>query len=253
MPSPRRWRDALRIPRAVTAYEPMVAALREHLRAGHNVEVELERDDGFSYPLQSADYFELDGTLATIDQRAIAEARGRVLDAGAAAGRYTLALQERGLAVVALDIAPGCVKLMRDRGVVQAHCGDIFALATLGLGRFDTILFGMQGIGIAGSRFGLERLLLSLRPHLQPGAQVLIDSSSPLDDEAWPGGVVEVIARLRYRNLHGEPFPWLYVSEATLREVASLLGYAFDVLERRGGGAREYLARLLPEGSPEGN
>jgi SAM-dependent methyltransferase len=167
-----------------------------------------------------------------------------VLDVGAAAGRFALALQARGLEVVALDVSQGCVALMRERGVAQAHCGDVFQLETLGLGEFDTLLFGMQSIGVAGSRFGLERLLLSLRGQLREGGQLLIDSSSPLDDEVWPGGVVEVIAQLRYRGLRGEPFPWLYVSETILAEVAGDLGYAFELLERRSGGAREYLARL---------
>jgi len=133
---------------------------------------------------------------------------------------------------------------MRERGVEQALCGDAFQLDHLRLGAFDSVLFGMQSIGMAGSRFGLERLLISLRDHLRPGAQLLVDSSSPLDDEAWPGGVVEVIARLRYRNLRGEPFAWLYVSEETLERVADDVGYAFEMLTRRDGGAREYLARL---------
>lgn len=238
-----RWLDALGLPRSVDSHEPMAQALWDHERGRRGRDVEVTRDDGIVYSIRPADFFSFEGAMAGLDERAIAESRGRVLDAGAGAGRHALALQARGLDVVALDISSRSVELMTRRGVAQPRCGDVFQLAAMGLGQFDTILFGMQSIGIAGSRFGLERLLITLRPHLRPGGQILADSSPPLY-EARTQGVAELSIRFRYRNLRGAPFPWIYASEPKLAEIARAVGYASEVLARRAGGAREYLARL---------
>jgi SAM-dependent methyltransferase len=240
----RLW-GALGLPLRVDGHEPLARALWDHEQGLRGCELQVTRDDGVEYAIRAADFFALRGAMAGIDERAIDESRGRVLDAGAAAGRLALALQSRGLDVVALDVSRCNVELMRRRGVAQPICGDVFALEPLDLGGFDTILFGMQSIGIAGSCFGLERMLISLRPHLRAGGQILADSSPPMD-ETGTGGAAELSVRFRYRNLRGAPFPWIYLSETRLREIAGGVGFDFELLARRGGGAREYLARLSP-------
>lgn len=238
--------DALGVPRAVASQEPLAAALLDHLEHGRPVELSATRAEGFSYPIDTSEFFSLEASTAALDRLALENARGRVLDIGAGAGRHALALQQRGLEVVALDVSPVCVDVARRRGVRHAICGDVFALDALELGRFDTILLLMQSIGIAGSRLGVERLLEQLRGALQPGGQLLLDSSPlRIDDEDEPPqepGEVEV--RFDYRNLRGRPFPWIYLAEPELEAIARALGWGFEVLERQLPDG-EYLARLI--------
>lgn len=241
----RRWwdraRDTLGVSRRVDAHEPLGAALAAFARDGRPTTVDVVRGEGFSYALDVADFFTLDGPLRELDERAIAEASGRVLDAGAGAGRHALALEARGLDVTAIDVSRRCVEVMQSRGVRDARQQDVFGLPEApALGRFDTILFLMQSIGIAGTRFGLESLLGRLRDSLRPGGCLLLDSS-PLQGSDASG---EVTVSFEYRNLRGQPFPWLYVAQSDLMEIARACGWGARVLHHADGG--EYLARLEP-------
>lgn len=239
--------DALGIPRSVAPHEPLAAALLDHLEGGAPVQLQASRAEGFSYPIETQEFFSLDAATAALDHRALDEARGRVLDVGAGAGRHALALQERGLEVLALDVSPGCVEIARRRGVVHAAAGDALQLDTLGLGEFDTVLLLMQSVGIAGTRLGVERLLEQLRLALRPGGQVLLDSS-PLrldEEDAPPAAPGEVEVRFTYRNLRGRAFPWIYLAESELESIATELGWRCEVLARQEPDG-EYLARLTP-------
>jgi SAM-dependent methyltransferase len=68
----------------------------------------------------------------------------RVLDAGAGPGRFTLELLRLGAHVVALDISPGQLELLRARVPnVEAHVGDVTDLSAFGDASFDvTVCFG---------------------------------------------------------------------------------------------------------------
>ena len=139
-----------------------------------------------------------------------------------------------------------CVGLCRERGVVDARVFDVMALDSAApLGRFDTMLFGMQTIGVAGGVDTLETLLRRLAKALAPGGRLVVDSSELR--EAWEGDLAdvspsrgEIVLETRYRGWRGEPFPWLYIGEADLREVADRAGFDMDVLGRSDDG--EYLA-----------
>ena len=134
---------------------------------------------------------------------------------------------------------------MRRRGVGDARRVDAFELRREDLGDFDTVLFLMQSAGIAGSVFGLERLLLSLRPLLRPGAQILLDSSPLLGQPTGSSAVAEGIdVRFSYDGYRGESFSWLYLDQESLLEVARNLEWRCEILECVEGG--EYLARLEP-------
>src|SRR2546421_12864751 len=65
----------------------------------------IERDDGFLEGADAARYFAGPDAWDALDRLACTEARGRVLDVGAGAGRSALYLQETGRDVVALDVS----------------------------------------------------------------------------------------------------------------------------------------------------
>lgn len=241
-PVPRRW-----WPSRVAAPDPLGAALLDHFRTGRARSVAATRADGVRFSIETDEYFSLEGELAELDRVALEACRGRVLDVGAGAGRHALALEEQGLEVVSIDVSPFCVELCQRRGVRDARLFDIMKLDSDSmLGRFDTLLFGMQTIGVAGGVATLERLLKRIESCLSPGAQILVDSSALR--EPWEGvsdgspESGEIVLSMRYRGMRGEPFPWLYLSEPHLREVAARAGYTAERLAAVDSG--EYLLAL---------
>ena len=237
------WRRSLR---AVDHHVPLGKALRDHLDSGVGRTVDVSRSDGLFYSIETEEFFSLKGRLLDLDETALAAARGRILDVGAGAGRHALALQELGCEVVAVDISPLCVEVMRARGVNQAHVADVFSIGGgKNLGGFDTVLFLMQSIGIAGSLFGLEQLLDLLRPLVRPGGQLLLDSSPLLRVPGDSSDLSEGIdVSFAYEGYRGKSFSWLYLDETMLGEVAIRRGWNMEILGRTS--ASEYLARLRP-------
>ena len=132
----------------------------------------------------------------------------------------------------------------------DARTFDVMALDSgEPLGYFDSILFGMQTIGVAGGGRPLEELLRRLRNCLNPGGELIVDSSELRD--AWEGNDEdtsptrgEIVLSTRYRAWRGEPFPWVYLGESDLAAVAGRAGYEFETLGRVERG--EYLAVLRP-------
>ncbi len=209
----------------------MAAALDDHHRTGRARRVHALRADGLAFEIDTEEYFTLEGELAELDALALEACRGRVLDVGAGSGRHALALQARGLEVVAIDVSPLCVELCRARGVREVRVFDVLDLDSIEpLGCFDTMLFGMQTIGAAGGVSTLETLLRRLRQGLAPGGRIVADSSALRQLET------------RYRGWRGEPFPWVYLAEEDLRAVAEAAGYRMQTLGRVPSG--EYLVLL---------
>ena len=235
-------------PRRVGPAAPLAAALVDHYRTGRPRRVSATRADGVSFEIETEEYFTLEGELAELDALALDQAGGRVLDVGAGSGRHALALEARGLEVVAIDVSPLCVALCRARGVREVRVFDVMALDSAEpLGRFDTLLFGMQTIGVAGGVAPLGKLLTRLRACLAPGGRILVDSSDLF--EAWDGDASdrspsrgEIVLSTRYRGWRGEPFPWIYLGEEDLSAIAREAGFGVEPLGRVERG--EYLLAL---------
>lgn len=186
--------------------------------------------------------------MPALEREALRMACGDILDVGAGAGCHSLALQQQGKRVTAIDVSPLCVATMRERGVVDAREQDFFTLQ----GRYDTILMLMNGIGIVGTLSRLDVFFMQVDALLAPGGQVLCDSSDLcylyededgiIDLTGVEGYYGELTYTLQYKGVKGEPFPWLFIDPETLREHAARCGYDCEVIAR--GGHYDYLARL---------
>lgn len=221
---------------AFPSWLPLGLALRAYLETGERTFLRVHTVDGSVTPYPAELFFRKYDEFSLMDERACAEARGRILDAGAGAGCISLFLQnEMGHEVTAIDIAPHLVEIMRELGVQDARQGDIFDLKGE---QFDTILLLMNGIGFVGHLEGLDRFLEHAKTLLAPGGQILFDSSdlkyADIDgadftgeDSAYYG---EVWYQLEYKGMKGEPYYWLYVDPVTLRERAEAAGYAVEIL-----------------------
>lgn len=165
--------------------------------------------------------------MPQIEKVALDLCRGEILDIGAGSGCHSLELDERGFSVGLLEIRKGLVDLLSDRGIKNVYSGDIFKFADK---QFDTLLLLMNGIGLVQDLNGLDKFLAHSKSLLNPGGQILLDSSDLMylyqDDDgsikinlndAYYG---EVQYKFVYKNLSGKFFKWLYVDFSTLEAYA---------------------------------
>ena len=226
--------------------------------------------------------------MPVLEQKALQLARGRVLDIGAGSGCHTLELQKKGLAVKAIDISPLSCEAMKLRGVKDAECINLFdphlssgnhseenqeahseenleAHSEENLeahseknqeqfeGGFDTILLLMNGTGIAGKIEHLPALFQRLKALLNPGGQILIDSSDlkyiyenedgSFDINLNGAYYGEVDYQMIYKDVKGDRFDWLYVDFPLLKSIAETCGLHGELVAE--GEHYDYLARIF--------
>ncbi|MBP5420351.1 MAG: class I SAM-dependent methyltransferase [Bacteroidales bacterium] len=186
--------------------------------------------------------------MPKIERRALDMSRGRVLDVGAGAGCHSLALQDKGIDVTAIDISPLSVATMRQRGVKNVVEQDFFTLK----GQYDTILMLMNGIGIVGRLERMAEFFKQLDTLLAEGGQLLCDSSDICYLYEDEDGVIELPSegyygeqtfRMQYKDVQGDSFPWIYIDADTLTQVANANGYNVDIVAE--GEHYDYLARIV--------
>jgi len=191
-------------------------------------------------------YFRHPSSMPELEQIALSECRGKVLDIGAGAGSHALTLQQAGFDVTALDISPKAAEVMRSRGVEKVVAADIF---TFQEERFDTLLLLMNGIGLVGNLDGLRRFLVHAKSLLNPSGQLIFDSSDvaylyedgPPEKESYYG---EIICRYEYKRKKTDWFSWLYIDEQTLTGLATAEGWTITKLFEDEDD--QYLVRLQP-------
>ena len=202
--------------------------------------------------------------MPMLEQKALQLAKGRVLDIGAGAGCHALALQEKGLAGEAIDISPLSCEAMKLRGVKDAECINLFDPHLSSgnhsgenqeqfEGGFDTILLLMNGTGIAGKIENLPALFQRLKALLNPGGQILIDSSDlkyiyenedgSFDINLNGAYYGEVDYQMIYKNVKGDRFDWLYVDFPLLKSIAETCGLHGELVAE--GEHYDYLARFF--------
>ena len=189
--------------------------------------------------------------MPVLEQKALQLAKGRVLDIGAGSGCHTLALQKKGFTVKAIDISPLSCEAMKLRGVKDAECINLFD-DHLGTG-FDTILLLMNGTGIAGKIEHLPALFQRLKALLNPGGQILIDSSDlkyiyenedgSFDINLNGAYYGEVDYQMIYKDVKGDRFDRLYVDFPLLKSIAETCGLHGELVEE--GEHYDYLARIF--------
>ena len=189
--------------------------------------------------------------MPLLEQKALQLAKGRVLDIGAGSGCHTLALQEKGFTVKAIDISPLSCEAMKLRGVKDAECINLFD-DHLGTG-FDTILLLMNGTGIAGKIEHLPALFQRLKALLNPSGQILIDSSDlkyiyenedgSFDINLNGDYYGEVDYQMIYKDVKGDSFDWLYVDFPLLKSIAETYGLHGELVAE--GEHYDYLARFF--------
>ena len=211
-------------------------ALYDHFR-GHETSEVIERDDGrLDVGAPTAVYFGEFKRWPELLRRAVALARGRILDIGCGAGRVALHLQQKGLDVVGVDISTLAIKVCRLRGLRKARALSI-ADVTRKLGVFDTLLLLGNNFGLCGSCRQTQLLLRRFYGMTTARAQIIAQTFDPYvgasaHDRAYQrrnerrgrlGGQIRM--RVRYRMAATPWFDYLFVSKAELARIVSDTGW----------------------------
>ncbi len=145
-----------------------------------------------------------------VDEAVLDRAHGPVLDVGCGPGRHVVALRERGVDALGIDISPAFLTVARTRGATVLEACVFGRLPRTG--RWASALLLDGNIGIGGDP---TALLLRLGELLRPDGRVYVELA-PDDDH--PGGVL--LVRAEHADEPGPWFRWAVVGPRRLDRVA---------------------------------
>lgn len=230
--------------------DPMGTAIAEYHRTGRagTLRVFSSQFDEDEIPVEQL--FRSSDEMPAVELRALAMARGKILDVGAGSGCHALALQKMGKEVTAIDISELSVEVMRERGVEDARAIDLYDEHFTE--QYDTILLLMNGSGIIGNIEGMERFFSRMKQLLKYGGSIYMDSSDLkyLFEEEDGSYLIDVAGdyygivdfRMQYKQVKGDTFDWLYIDFDTLSYYAEQYGFSVELVCQ--GEHYDYLARI---------
>jgi SAM-dependent methyltransferase len=208
----------------------------------------IERDDRYVDAYPAKGYFSDYQDWSAGEQKALALAKGRVLDVGCGGGRHSLYLQSRGFSVLGTDISSLALKVCRLRGLKKTKLAPIEKL-NFKPNSFDTVVMMGNNFGLFGNFKKAKRLLKRFHRLTSENAVIVADTLDPYktDNPAHlayhkknkkkgrMGGQVRI--RVRHKNYIGKWFDYLFVSKEEMNEIVKGTGWAvseFMDLEKEG-------------------
>lgn len=215
--------------------DPFEQAFRDYINGDINAEILVHCNKGDDEIIPASYFFRSFDMMPEIEKYALSLCKGTILDIGAGSGAHSIYLQDKGYDVTSLDIKPGFVNIMKKRGLQKVIQSDIF---DFNIGKFDTLLMLMNGIGFTMNFKGLAKFLKQAREMLNPGGQLILDSSDLMYlykqedgsyvfnlNESYYGEVEYII---EYKGNKSAPFSWLYTDYENLMQIAEQNGFYCD-------------------------
>lgn len=227
--------------------DPISHAISDYLSGQRDqniiVHCDLAEDD-----VMEVDYFFRTPTdLPEREKIALNRCGKKVLDVGACVGAHALPLSKEGHLVMAIDTSKGAVDYLTSKNIPS----EVLSFLVYTGKDYDTLLFLMNGIGIAGKLAELDHFLQHCSSLLKAGGNILCDSTDVRyfyeDDEgalwidlnaAYYG---EFSFQLVYKETKGDWFNWLYLDYETLEKYALKNGFSCTILHQD---EAEFLAEL---------
>lgn len=219
-------------------------ALYDFWTSGKSKSLKVHNSYGLPEKMPVEVFFSSYEELPQIEKYALEICKGHILDIGAGAGKHSLALQEMGKRVSALEFSPLSAEVIRNRGVKEVIEQDIFTFSNQ---KFDTLLMLMNGIGLAGNLERLKFLMQHFKKLLHENGQWIFDSSDisylyPPGERPEKPYFGEIHYRFEYKKLKGRWFQWLYIDQDILKKIAKQQGWNLQVVYEND--QDEFLARL---------
>ena len=194
----------------------------------------IEREDKFIDTGSEAGMYFFDyEQWSPVEQKAISQVKGRVLDIGCGAGRHSLYLQQKGFEVTAIDNSPGAIEVCKLRGLKNALAKSIAEIDDFEPNSFDTVLMMGNNFGLFGDAENAKLLLKKLYRITSADAQVIAGTRNPYKTDSpehleyhefnrqrgrMPG---QIKMRVRYRKIVGEWFDYLFVSPEEMQDIVA--------------------------------
>tara|TARA_B110000046_G_scaffold31992_1_gene34115 strand:+ start:5365 stop:6072 length:708 start_codon:yes stop_codon:yes gene_type:complete len=222
---------------------PHGLALKSYWEGNKQAAIKIHVDDESITSMPVEIYFRTKDQLPELERIALSLCKGSILDVGAGAGAHSLILQKE-LQVTALDISADGVDIMNMLGVNKTVCEDF--LKYNAINKFDTLLFLMNGIGVAGNLEGLAHYLCHAKTLTTKDAQIILDSSDLRNGEielAFDSDYFGIFNyQLSFEKTKGEKYQWLYIDQELLTKIALQCGWETEIIYEQEDGS--YLARL---------
>ncbi len=152
---------------------------------------------------------------ATPAERALlARSVAPVVDLGCGPGRHVVALAERGVPVLGVDVSPAALGHARDRGATVLERSIFEPLP--GSGRWGSALLLDGNIGIGGDP---ARLLARAAELLGPAGRLLVEVGGPGSPS------VQLTVRVEAGGRHGPWFDWSLVAAEEIHALATAAGW----------------------------
>lgn len=219
-------------------HDPLGRAVKDYYYNGvHNAEITVHTDVADDDIIPVKLLFRTFDEMPKLEQHALEQCYGKILDVGAGAGCHTLALQERGMDVSAIDISPGAVEIMKEQGIKQVRNLGFFDITDE---TYDTLLLMMNGVGLVANLAGFKQFLAHADSLLAPEGQILFDTSDIeylyMEEDGSRyynldrGYYGEVTYQMQYKDTQGPRFGWLYLDFITLTDLAMENGFNVQLL-----------------------
>ena len=231
--------------------QPYGQALKDYYNGNNQVKNIIHREDGLSFDLPVKIFFKDPSEFSPIDNKALDLCFGKVLDIGAGTGYHSLALQNKGLDVTAIDIVPEAVEIMKKRGIQHTECIDIYQYQGK---KFNTLLMMSHGIGITGNLDGFHRFL-DHAFELTTTDGILVFDSLDVRETNDPANLAyhehnrrigryigEINWQFEYNGIKGPPVSWLHIDPDTLKEELKKSDWTAEVIHQEPTG--DYLVKL---------
>ncbi|WP_144937415.1 bifunctional 2-polyprenyl-6-hydroxyphenol methylase/3-demethylubiquinol 3-O-methyltransferase UbiG [Paenibacillus sp. 32O-W] len=204
--------------------------------SGEEGKIIIERDDNFKSYSNMDSWLSQNPVINEFEIELLDNTIGpRVLDIGCGTGRHVRFLSSRGLDAHGIDISQGVIDIGKKLGTKNIKHGSLWDFPERD--KFDTIVFMDGSLGMIGRISRLSEMFEKINKILSINGQIVImgidwrDSNNPIhikynqkNHEANKyGGEIKI--RLRFNDIVGEWFEWVWVDPDTLMQLAIASGY----------------------------